>query len=95
MGYQKVHSIIEFFFLAAKYGGRTSSWWLVANTPTRGSPSIFCSKKKEPCSIMPDPSLTLKISSDQIWVAGYFGQPLKYPDFTIFSSNFLYNSLKS
>jgi hypothetical protein len=39
--------------------------------------------------------LTLKISSDQIWVAGYFGQPLTYPDFTIFSSDFLCNSLKS
>jgi hypothetical protein len=37
-----------FFFLAAKYGGRTSGWWLVANTPTRGSPSVFCSHKKEP-----------------------------------------------
>jgi hypothetical protein len=36
--------------MAAKYGGRTSGWWLVANTPTRGSPSIFCSKKKEPWS---------------------------------------------
>jgi hypothetical protein len=23
---------------------------LVANTPTTGSPSIFCSHKKEPCS---------------------------------------------
>jgi hypothetical protein len=33
--------------------------------------------------------LTLKISSDQIWVAGYFGQPLTYPYFTIFSSNFI------
>jgi hypothetical protein len=39
--------------------------------------------------------LTLKISSDQIWVAGYFGQPLTYPDFTIFISDFLCNSLKS
>jgi hypothetical protein len=39
--------------------------------------------------------LTLKISSDQIWVAGYFGQPLTYPYFTIFSSDFLCNSLKS
>jgi hypothetical protein len=38
-----------FSFLAAKYGGRTSSWWLVANTPTTGSPSVFCSQKKEPC----------------------------------------------
>jgi hypothetical protein len=38
-----------FFFLAAKYGGRTYGWWLVANTPTTGSPSIFCSQKKEPC----------------------------------------------
>jgi hypothetical protein len=38
--------------------------------------------------------LTLKISSDQIWVAGYFGQPLTYPYFTIFSSDFLCNSLK-
>jgi hypothetical protein len=32
--------------------------------------------------------LTLKISSDQIWDAGYFGQPLTYPYFTIFSFNF-------
>jgi hypothetical protein len=39
--------------------------------------------------------LTLKISSDQIWVAGYFGQPLIYPDFTIFRSDFFCNSLKS
>jgi hypothetical protein len=39
--------------------------------------------------------LTLKILSDQIWVAGYFGQPLTYPYFTIFSSDFLCNSLKS
>jgi hypothetical protein len=38
--------------------------------------------------------LTLKILSDQIWVAGYFGQPLTYPDFTIFSSDFLCNFLK-
>ena len=37
----------------------------------------------------------LKISSDQIWVAGYFGQPLTYPNFIIFSFDFLYNSLKS
>jgi hypothetical protein len=35
-----------FFFLVAKYGGRTFGWWLVANTPTRGSPSVFCSQKK-------------------------------------------------
>jgi hypothetical protein len=41
------------------------------------------------------PRLTLKILSDQIWVAGYFGQPLTYPYFTIFSSDFLCNSLKS
>jgi hypothetical protein len=40
-------------------------------------------------------SLTLKISSDQIWVTRYFGQPLTYPYFTIFSSDFLCNSLKS
>jgi hypothetical protein len=39
--------------------------------------------------------LTLKISSDQIWVDGYFGQRLTYPCFTIFSSDFLCNSLKS
>jgi hypothetical protein len=26
-----------------------------------------------------DDILTLKISSDQIWVAGYFGKPLTYP----------------
>jgi hypothetical protein len=39
--------------------------------------------------------LTLKISSDQIWVASYFGQHLTYPNFTIFSSDFLCNSLKS
>jgi hypothetical protein len=39
--------------------------------------------------------LTLKISSDQIWVTSYFGQPLIYLDFTIFSSDFLCNSLKS
>ena len=39
--------------------------------------------------------LTLKISSDQIWVAGNFGQPLIYPCFTNFSSNFLCNSLNS
>jgi hypothetical protein len=36
------------FFLAAKYRGRTCGWWLVANTPTTGSPSVFCSQKKEP-----------------------------------------------
>jgi hypothetical protein len=40
-------------------------------------------------------NLTLKISSDQIWVASYFGQPLTYPNFTILSSEFLCNSLKS
>jgi hypothetical protein len=45
-----LHSYSGFFFLVAKYGGRTYGWWLVANTPTRGSPSIFCSQKKEPCS---------------------------------------------
>jgi hypothetical protein len=39
--------------------------------------------------------LTPKISSDQIWIAGYFGQPLTYPHFTIFSSDFYCNSLKS
>jgi hypothetical protein len=39
--------------------------------------------------------LTLKISSNQISVAGYFGQPLTYPDFIIFSFDFLCNSLKS
>jgi hypothetical protein len=32
--------------------------------------------------------LTPKISSSQIWVAGYFGQPLTYPNFTIFISDF-------
>jgi hypothetical protein len=32
--------------------------------------------------------LTPKISSDQIWVAGYFGQRLTYPYFIIFISNF-------
>jgi hypothetical protein len=40
--------VLGFFFLAAKYGGRTCGWWLVANTPTRGFPSVFCSQKKEP-----------------------------------------------
>jgi hypothetical protein len=39
--------------------------------------------------------LTPKILSDMIWVVGYFGQPLTYPYFTIYSSNFLCNSLKS
>jgi hypothetical protein len=39
--------------------------------------------------------LSPKISSDQIWVARYFGQPLTYPYFTIFSSDFLCNFLKS
>jgi hypothetical protein len=39
--------------------------------------------------------LTLKILSDQIWIASYFGQPLTYLDFTIFISDFLCNSLKS
>ena len=39
--------------------------------------------------------LTLKIWSDQIWVAGYFGQPPTSPDFTIFSTGFLCNFLKS
>jgi hypothetical protein len=39
--------------------------------------------------------LTPKISSNQIWVAGYFGQTLTYPDFIIFSSDFLCISLKS
>jgi hypothetical protein len=37
-----------FSFLAAKYRGRTCGWWLVANTPTRGFPSVFCSQKREP-----------------------------------------------
>jgi hypothetical protein len=36
-----------------------------------------------------------KISSDHIWVGGYFGQPLTYPKFIIFSSGFLCHSLKS
>jgi hypothetical protein len=40
-------------------------------------------------------TLTPKILSDQFWVGGYFGQPLTYPDFTIFSSDFLCISLKS
>jgi hypothetical protein len=39
--------------------------------------------------------LTPKILSDQIWVLGYFGQPLTYPEFTISSFNFLCISLKS
>jgi hypothetical protein len=39
--------------------------------------------------------LTPKILSDQIWVVGYFGQPMTYAHFTIFSSYFLCNSLKS
>jgi hypothetical protein len=39
--------------------------------------------------------LTLKILSDQIWISSYFGQPLTYPNLTIFSSDFLCNSLKS
>jgi hypothetical protein len=39
--------------------------------------------------------LTIKILRDQIWVSGYFGQPLTHPDFTIFSSGFFCNSLKS
>jgi hypothetical protein len=38
--------------------------------------------------------LTPKFLSDQIWVDGYFGQPLTYPYFTIFISDFLCNSLK-
>jgi hypothetical protein len=32
--------------------------------------------------------LTPKISSDQIWIVGYFGQPLTYPYFIILSSKF-------
>jgi hypothetical protein len=39
--------------------------------------------------------LTPKILSEQIWIASYFGQPLTFPYFTIFSSDFLCNSLKS
>jgi hypothetical protein len=39
--------------------------------------------------------LTPKIPSDQIWVAGYFGQLLTYPYFTTFRFDFLYNPLKS
>jgi hypothetical protein len=39
--------------------------------------------------------LTPKILSNQIWITGYFGQPLTYPDFTIFSSDFLCISLKA
>jgi hypothetical protein len=35
-----------------------------------------------------------KILSDQIWVTGYFGQPLTYPNFIIFSPNFLCNFSK-
>jgi hypothetical protein len=35
------------------------------------------------------------VASDQIWVASYFGQNLTYPYFTIFSSGFLCNILKS
>jgi hypothetical protein len=46
----QVWSPAGFSFLAAKYGGRTSGWWLGANTPTRGSPSVFCSQKREPWS---------------------------------------------
>jgi hypothetical protein len=45
------HYIPGFSFLAAKYRGRTSGWWLGANTPTKGSPSVFCSQKREPCCI--------------------------------------------
>ena len=32
--------------------------------------------------------LTPKILNNQIWVVGYFWQPLTYPYFTIFSSYF-------
>jgi hypothetical protein len=37
-----------FFFLAAKYGGRTCGWCICNQSPTTGSPSVFCSQKKEP-----------------------------------------------
>jgi hypothetical protein len=48
------------------------------------------------CLVMPiETPLTPKILSDQIWIAGYFGQPLTDPYFTIFSFDFLCNSLKS
>jgi hypothetical protein len=39
--------------------------------------------------------LTPKILSNQIWVYCYYWQPLTYPDFTIFISDFLCISLKS
>jgi hypothetical protein len=35
-------------------------------------------------------TLIPKILSDQIWIAGYFGQPLTDPYFTVFSSDFLF-----
>jgi hypothetical protein len=54
-----------FFFLAAKYGGRTCGWWLVANTPTTGSPSV-CSQKKEPCLV--DVRFLILSSLVQTWL---------------------------
>jgi hypothetical protein len=39
--------------------------------------------------------LTSKISSNQIWVQSYFGQPLTYSHFIIFSFNFFCNFPKS
>jgi hypothetical protein len=50
-----------FFFLAVKYGGRTCGWWLVANIPTTGSPSVFCSQKKELWSMEQNLPKTAKI----------------------------------
>jgi hypothetical protein len=42
-----------FFFLAGKYGGKTSGWCICNQPPTTCSPSVFCSQKKEPCSSSP------------------------------------------
>jgi hypothetical protein len=47
--FQRADPAPGFFFLAAKYGGRTCGWCICNQPPTTGSPSVFCSQKKEPC----------------------------------------------
>jgi hypothetical protein len=60
---------------------------------TRDNPA--CPVIRNPRSSSIYDSINLKISSNHIWVIGYFGEPLTYLEFTIFSFDFLCISLKS
>jgi hypothetical protein len=45
-------SLPGFFFMTAKYGGRTYGWCIYNQPPITGSPSVFCSQKKESWSLL-------------------------------------------